>query len=673
MTTKDPDATHGIDEPGAVPSAPASNERTWGEWRMWVAPGVALLLVLVLGSLRLSGSSIGVYTEADGSTAESTDLVAGETRFVRGDEWLVRTPLVLSQEINGLPDVAAGGVGEHDVNITDLPASGWEVILRPHTIPYHLFGAEVALALEWWLLALVQAAGVYFLIGELTRRPVIAAASAVLVTLSPATQWWTGPGTFASLGYGSLSVALLLMAFRAPSRGRRIALAVGAGFVGAAFAKTFYPPWQVGTALVLLPVFAGAVAPDLFDRSARRAALGRLGTVLGAAALASGVLVAGFGLAHRDAFEGIANTEYPGERTAESGGGVPIPRMFGSALDHFSEREDEAAVNGTNQSENAAGLVLVLPVALATFAVGSAGGLARRRDAYPLLGVLVGAGVLVSWMLLPLPSWAGRPLLLGVVQPGRLSLPLALASVVSLALLVSYLKRDGRTLGVGTRVVCAGSFAAVQLWAADSYTVNGLPIDLSRAALLIVIVSVGVWFALGPRSEIGYGLLAAFVLWQAVHINPLQQGTAPLTDSELSRAVREVAADQPLEAGWVAFGASLEMRGAITATGVNNLAGVSPYPDEELWRTLDDDGDDEEIWNRYAHIHWAAGSSGSEPEFALLSPDAIAVTVDPCDQRLSELGVGIVVMRNAELDGCATELRSVDFGPDTVRIYELSG
>ena len=56
-------------------------------------------------------------------------------------------------------------MGDHDLAVvSDLPTGGWETLLRPHTLPYHVFGLERAFAFEWWISFLaLPAIGVYIL------------------------------------------------------------------------------------------------------------------------------------------------------------------------------------------------------------------------------------------------------------------------------------------------------------------------------------------------------------------------------------------------------------------------------------------------------------------------------------------------------------------------------
>ena len=636
----------------------------------WLFPVAIVIMVAVLGVLRINGSSLSVYATELGSSEEQAGVLTGPARPIRSDEWLVRTPWVMQQVELGLPERVAGGVGVHDVAVlSDLPTAGWEVLLRPHTLAYRFLDVRRAFAVEWWTLHAVQLLGVYAFLFAVTRRASISALAASILTLSPATQWWAAPGTFTTIGYGSLAAALFLFAFRASTHRRRVGLSAATGLAVAAFLTALYVPWQIGTALVVVPVAVGALVPDLRDAVGWRRVVRRAAGVLLVGLGLGGGLFAIFVLSHRQAVTTISSTVYPGGAGAHEGGGVPFTLIWGSAFDYFSSEKPFALVNGTNQSENSSGLPFLVPVALGCIAHRYHGHLRSHPLAYPLIGSLVGGGVMAAWMLLPIPAQVGQLLLLTRVAPSRLLLPVAFAGVVALALFASF---EGASDRYPRRWQLVGSvclFAAAAMWCATAYEVDGKKIALGLAAVFVIVITIGVALSLGPRPLAGLAILVLFSLWQASLINPLQQGTSPLTGSALRDAVEKVSSTAPASAGWIAYAADAKVRGTLTAAGTNNLSGVSPYPDWDAWRILDPTMENQTVWNRYAHVSFLVGQAGSRPRFALISPDSISVTIDPCSPALTELGVGFFVTQGFEMASCVRPVLRVRHGSDFVVIY----
>src|SRR5690349_16352946 len=91
-------------------------------------PIAAALIIVVLGLLRVSGSSIALHDES-----KSSPELIGQPRQARSDEFAVRTPLVVRQSRLGFPAETDMGIGEHDTGVlSDLPVKAISTIIKPH-------------------------------------------------------------------------------------------------------------------------------------------------------------------------------------------------------------------------------------------------------------------------------------------------------------------------------------------------------------------------------------------------------------------------------------------------------------------------------------------------------------------------------------------------------------
>ena len=73
-----------------------------------IFPLVILVALVVFTALGISGSSSPLLAKDAGS---SDTVIAGIPRPVRSDEWIVHTPLVISQVENDMPRYGDVGVG----------------------------------------------------------------------------------------------------------------------------------------------------------------------------------------------------------------------------------------------------------------------------------------------------------------------------------------------------------------------------------------------------------------------------------------------------------------------------------------------------------------------------------------------------------------------------------
>jgi hypothetical protein len=619
---------------------------------VWRFPLLVVLVVVVLGTLELSGSSASLYAEPN----QDSGLVAGRARRGRVDEWWVRTPMLARQATLGLPEDNDVGVGEHDMGVVlYLPTRGWEVLARPSTLPYHLFGVERAFAFEWWIMMFgLPAIGLYTLAVVLGARAMTAALIAMIVVLSPAVQWWSVSVTGASIGYALLASAAFIAATRARSLYGGIGLAGLGGWLAACLVLLLYPPWIVPLALVGGVAGVAAIAASYPSPEFRREWWLRLFLIGGITAAVGGALVVGFFVAHRGGIEAVSNSLYPGRRRSPAGAG-DFGILLGAPLDLIESTRSsrEVAVNGLNQSEASAGLFTVFAVAAAMFTDPPRVPWKPWRKQIVLLGLLGISLVLVAWHLLPIPDIVGRITFLDRVRTGRLLLPLAVASALLLGLFLDRRHRSGRRLHPVALAAGALAFAVPTLWAGFGLRIDGELVSRWQVLLLTAIATAGVGLALWG-ARIGLWILVGLFAVTAATINPLQHGLDPLLDSPATRLGRELRARPGAGAVLNFWGGDITARGGLTASGVDLVSGVNLYPNEAAWRILDPGDAQRQAWDRWNNAVWEPAPPGSAPQI-IGHEDTVAVTVDPCDPRLAKLGVGTVVSIQPLTYSCLVE------------------
>ncbi len=627
-------------------------------------PIAVALVVAVLGALGITGSSISL----DGVPGTDAGLVAGRARVVRTDEYQVRTPLIVRQQALDLPDRSAIGVGEHDMGVLyDLPTRGWEILVRPQTWPYHVFGLERAFAFEWWILFLaLPALAVYALALALGIRPFTAALVGLIVVFSPFVQWWTLPVTGTAIGYTCLAAAALIAATRATSLGPRIALSAATGWFAACFVAVLYPPSVVPLVVVIGVAAAAAIACSFPPAGSRRDWWIRLATVGGVACIVGGVLVLAFVVAHRGALHALSASLYPGSR--RNGGGTEDPAtLFGAPFNLIVATRAAAngSVSGLNQSEASAGLFTLFAVAVAVVAGRTTAFWKPWRSRAVLIGVLGSSTVLLAWYFLPVPEGLGGPLLLDHVPPFRLLVTFMVASALALGLFFEERRRSGKKLPVVALAAGTLAFAAPTLWAGAQLDVDGHSAPLWEMLLLTAGSTIGIGLAL-RGARVGLWILVLLLAAGAVVVNPVQRGLGALVDSPAARLGRELRARPGTGAVLDFWSGSQTARVGLTASGVKLVSGLNLYPDDAAWSVLDPTGASRDVWDRYNNAVWHPGPAGSAPKFHVFDEYTISVEIDPCDARLAELGVGTIVTLEPLTAPCLVQtdhIRAKDGGP----------
>ncbi len=624
---------------GAPP--PPAARRLQNIDRAWIFPAVVLVLLVVLTALGLNGSSIATLS---GGAAGDDSVLAGNPRAIRSDEFLVRTPFVAGQARRGFPSTAEIGVGEHDLTVlVDLPTRDWAMLFRPHQWAYGILPIDQAYAFDWWGLSAVLLLGTYGFLLVLTGRWSWSAVGAVAFWASPFFHWWYLALSLAVAGYGLGGVGLLLASMRTGLSSRaRWMLVAAAAYVSSCFALTFYPPFQMPLALVLIATAVGFVAQQVGEGRSDWRVVAQNTVVAGGV---TGAVFALFVLTRMDTLSAIMNTAYPGERRIDGGGantGLLASSWFG--LEFVQEPDAMRARVLANESEGSSFLLLgafLLP-ALPILWSRIAGPGRRLRGA--LIGTLVGFGLIAAHMFLSLPAFVAKVTLLDRVPADRAVIGLGLASLLVVVLVGSSMQEHLGELTTTRRlaaVAVSGLFATGYVLALGSRLMAAdAPVGKKAilAAMLAVAAVVGLYFW---RPLVGGAALALAGIVVSLSVNPLTVGLDTLTEAPLTVAIERIAADDGSGSRWLN---TMEMSNpAVAAAGVDDLSAVNLYPDHDAWELLDADGSEEEIWNRYSHTRWTLDPSAAGPVVALLGNDVVSVTVDPCDPVLDELDVGHVI------------------------------
>ena len=618
--------------------------------------------VLILTALGISGTSTPQLTSAK---ANDSSVIAGTPRAIRSDEWMVRTPLVIGQVERGFPRYAEVGVGEHDMSvISDLPTLGWPEIFRPHQIGFFLLPAANGFAFEWWAPAAFLMLGVYALVLVVFRDWRWAALSSLVMFGSPFFHWWYHPTTFGMLGWAAAAVAALLWSFDSNAEGwGRWWRVVFAGYAAACFALFLYPPSQIPVIFVLLAVFVGVTIPKVLEGSWR---LRRI--VINTAVAIGGVLVVvgAFVITRRPALTAIAGTVYPGARR-EVGGTGSIETLFQGWYGWEYVRND-IGMRGSvfaNESEASSflflGLVLILGLPFVWRSVFDLG----RRTRLMVIAVLVATGGLLVHLLIGFPAIINRITLLDRVTVNRVLLGLGFASVLFMVLLGTAMADATiprwRRIAAGALVTVIG---ASYVWSLGTlFREGGAPVTPKAAAftVLLFVIPAALWFW---KPLASMSALAIIGLAVSVPANPLVRGLDPLTSSPFATMVRDIhRADGNDDGVWIAD--TWDASSVITAAGVNNLSGVNLYPNADAWKVLDPSGRYEDVWNRYAITEWVFDPSATAPVITLVHDDVVRIRLDPCDQRLDQLGVNHIVtaggfLTNVAPPSCLTVVEGID-------------
>ena len=602
--------------------------------RLALCLGIAFV---VLVAARIHGYSISIWHALDGSPP--TEVLWGEPRFLRVDDWLVQIPTSLAQRAHA-PRFPVWndkiGLGQNMLVPLQLPVMHPLLLLRPFEWGW-LLGGDTGLAWKWWL----QAFGLFacvFLVLEIVDggRFWLSAAGSLFLLFSPFFQFWSLNAS-PVVCYAALVFVSGCHVLFAGGRGVVFGNALLLGWSAAAFLLSFYPPYEI----LLAQLFALLFATTLLERIREQGLPRHLGERAAALGIAAFIVTAAVALAWRDAgpaIHALQDSVYPGSRL-NWGGEQRLWEVFVHNCVAALVVSDWSPLRDLQQ---AASFWLLFPVA-------GAGLLLRvsrpgaRADGMAL-ALLVYCLLLVAYATLALPPGLVRVLFLGRVPTARAALGLGVAQLV---LLVRFLgARREADCGRGTAAAIALAWGGAMAW--EGWTAHRVLAGIGTSWLAgAALLNVGVAYALlrSRRPALVLAALSAIGLASSAWFNPVVRGGADyFQNNPVSQAIREFDAEGGGDTTWLVFNDE-SLGNLFRALNIRSVAGLFPVPQLALWQRLDPHGAFAAVYNRYANANFTPLSS-STPRFELFGPDVFLVYLPTDLENLRRLGVTNVVFKS---------------------------
>ncbi|MGW4466775.1 DUF7657 domain-containing protein [Micromonospora sp. NPDC004704] len=650
---------------------------------IWFFPALLTAALLLLTALQISGSSIGVYHSVlYGAQAEDTHTLFNNPQPIRSDEFIVNTQLTIAQDAAGYPRINPNiGQGEDVSLIVDVPYKEWSTVFKPHNLVFLVLPFDNAFAFKWWSMAYLLVLSCYFFVLALMpKRRWFATGLSLALLFAPFVQWWYQYITLGPLYYALFAATVFILLVRSKRLLPSIAWGVLLAYLLTCFALVLYPPFQIPCALVVA-AFAVGYLIEQGRLLPRRLLLRQLGIIAGSLGV-GGALIGAFVATRIGVIETVQNTAYPGQRLIESGG-FDVAHTFSGSTSFGLQFAEKAPLYQalSNQSENSNFLLvfpyLVVPSVFLLYRLFRT----RRATDWPLLFTGIALLGLLSWMFVPHLGLVGKLLFLERVPHPRLLIGIGLLSFIGVVLFARRLdeefarrREENRSALPGHRIVL-GYTAVVLLVQVllGLHVMDAYPGFMSERGLLISIIPITLvtYLVLRGRFAWGAAVLLVFSVGMTALIHPLYRGTDVLTSTPLSQAIRTIHAEDP-GAVWATDVGSIQNFAYMN--GARSMTGVYAYPQLDLWKTADETGQQEHVYNRYAHVWFNFDRDPavtSPTTLNLPTPDHFEVNTEPCGAFLQQHQVRYIVT-GTPLDGSCLELReTVPYPTATFLIYRI--
>lgn len=625
---------------------------------------LSFLLLIMLVSFKISGSSMGCWKLFLGDGESGIRL--GEPRVWRSDEWGTLTPLCFRQQYNTLGSYnrysqTLGSILTDNMLVYGQPS--WDILtlFRPFYWGYLFFGSERGLS-WFWCSRLIVLFLSWFELGMLITdgQKKLSVMLSICVSFAPFLQWWFAiNGLVEMLIYGACFVLgsnyLVSRAFNP----RKIAVAVGMAVCAVGYVLTFYPTWMVPVAWGFVPLFLWVVIWK-FDRKVLR----RVDVVpwlLIFVITAAGLTV--LAVTSWDVIKAELNSVYPGNAPSSSGGtGLWWMMKYPISLVSRFSMNELIVENSSIICFAPAGFILALWVIIKE----------KKKD--PLLILLLGINLFLAWYYcVGIPKWLAKMLLLSFVNSNRGPQVLGFLRLTLFVRAVALKEKAPKRWLAALAAVISSAVPMRLALGFTKYEPGGLRYEYFDTAekILVVWAILAVVFYLLYRARKSKYTMAVLgvctvVLASSIWINPVAKGVPEITKSETMQQIRDLVKEDP-QAIWLVVDMAYPATNIPAMAGADCLNTTQTYPQKTRWEMLDQEGEYEDIYNRYCHIR---ASLGSKTMLELVSTDYVEVTLSP--EELKKLNIRYIVSTNDFDEKIAAGITNIftDSGIEFQKYYE---
>jgi len=633
-------------------------------------PCILLVVFIVLVASGINGSSSGVFWGYFGTGADP-QLLHGEPRPIRSDEWLVQSSWIVSQYQQGFPVLNQTLPGGMDATVqNDLPSWDWSTFFRPHLFGFLALPMDQGMAVRWWLPAFAMVGACYsFVVSLLPRRPLTAVFLSGALLLTPIIQWWFLPTTIWPVALAFTAMTGIVWMLRHPKLRVRLSWAAAIAYVAVATAMSIYVPFIVPAALVVVFFLFGMVLSEWRSGASPVKDIALRLIPLVAAGVAAGLVLGIWILTRLDTIKALFATVYPGQRL-EATGTVDLPGLIGLMGGPF-EQALEAGTSaglGPNQSEAASVLLVALFMLIPLIWLITRHWSENRSVDWLLCGIVACTLLVLAFMIIPGWDSLAHILFLDRSPASRMRLAFAILGIVSVVVFVERLENRRVAVPWSASWIAAGvvvlSVAAPWLW----FRLNSPETIASspswKIATIALVLSV---FAFTRRwTFLGAVSLFAVSLVVGSAVNPLYRGVFDVNDTYAGRQIQQLNSEDP--GTWIGIGTHVPAA-LLVRSGVEAMVGVQTYPPKKMWRAIDPTGSYENEWNRLANVAWKPGQGN--PMMTNPARDQILVSFDSCSP-FAQKHVQYVLSEVPVDQECLTLIEDIPQGLSRHLIYEVT-
>lgn len=620
---------------------------------------ICLISFVICVIFSVNGSAIGAYSNLT-KDGEDPGLIWGVNRKIRSDEFMVNTPMAISQTMTGFKWIndAFRGTDSNMFIIYGQPVKDISMVFRLTQIGYLIFGADRGLSFFWC----IRLIGIFIVTLEfgmfiLNKNKRLSFILAILMTFSPVIQWW-----FAINGLVEMIITAELgiiffdkflieeKIFKKMLYFSLIWLCLGT------YILTFYPAWMVPIAYMFLPIIIWVIL-----KNKENIKFNKKNIII--AILISLIFIGLLGrifIKSQDTIKTVLNTVYPGNRVSTGGEG----------LKEYLRQNFNVFMTTTQDRWNQCETVMFYDfIYLTVFLIGYMY-IGKRYFKDSLINLLMIFEVFLNiYILIGFPEIIAKITFMSFTITAR---TLHVIGIINLFLLFRILSNDDlkEKLKFNNIVSVIISLVLTAIILVLLYICYGEFFYPSRL-VVVGIINFIIFTLILKRKYRGFGIACLLlVFFSCAFVNPLRVGTNNVTKNPLFEEFVQI--DNEDSGIWVVDDSS-EMipQNTLAMYGLKTMNSTNVYPDIEKWKKVDIDNKYEEVYNRYAHIVISIEPEAENGEFELLSNDSMKVVLN--EKNLKDLNVKYIMIGDKDIISQFKDIKVEEkYENEKFMIYKLS-
>lgn len=621
--------------------------------------GIVIFTILIIGGYH--GSSVGIYNGAiqGNYPVENGNPILGENRGIRGDEYAVSTPFVLSQvsSANKLSST------NHNLMAQDKSVSFYlryptfdsASISVPQQLGFLVLPVENAFSFYWYLpIFFLFFATFEFLMVITKENKVWSGIGALMITFAPATQWWYAYMIIAS---GEAAIVFFNKFMKENNRIKKLVYSIIIGYFGSVYIMNMYPAWLIPYGYFFLVIVCWIIYKNKETVKVKDIVL-LIMIIIGVITI---TLVPAF-LNGKDTYDLITSTVYPGARLTTGGDGQKdIIKYFSNLFLPIKE---------VNNACEMSQFISFYPLPTLLGIYYGFKNYKNKKNDFLLNGLVILSVLLSVWNFIPIPEIISKITMLSMSTVSRANITLGYINVIILIICLSKYKhypiKNKLAIVVSAILSCGFIILSVR------QLVTLYPEYFSTKVMILTILVFVVMFILIILNSEKYKKLIALVVLSVVfvagvNVQPLNKGLNVFYEKPITKEVEKIIANDE-DAKWICVSTPYYIQNYIAVTGAYIVNSTNYYPNFNLWDILDPEGNYDDIYNRYAHL--SIDLTKESTDFRLISTDHVGLTLNVNDLEKIDIDYMISVLDMTEYNSEDITFEK-EYYEDGLYIYNL--